>query len=139
MLQLLKGLLARLSLFEVHVPAGLPLLNRDPPSQDGVFPIIRRESFKSLNLYKVTVSKLQYLLSSVPAALPRLNRDSTAQDGVPPVFRLGTLKSLDLYEVTVNKLQHLLSSGRITSVEYVVFCLERIHKVSLPQRKDGWC
>lgn len=51
---------------------------------------------------------------------------------VPEVFRLPELKSLDLFEVTVDTLQDHMTKGRITSVDYVAFCLERIRIVGDP-------
>lgn len=51
---------------------------------------------------------------------------------MPEVFRLRPFKSLDLYEVTVEALQQHMSNGDMTSVEYVTYCLERIHAVSSP-------
>ena len=62
--------------------------------------------------------------------------DSTAdpliprsQDSVPRPFRLEIFKSLNLYEVTIEELQAFFSDGRLTSHEYVEFCLERIRTV----------
>lgn len=54
---------------------------------------------------------------------------SPSQIEVPHVFRMEKFKSLDLDEITIDKLQHLLADARLTSVEYVKFCLDRIHKV----------
>ena len=89
-----------------------------------------------LQLLKVAVARLYLSAAHVIPIYPRPNGDPTYQDSVPPIFRVPFhgFNSLDLYEVTVNKLQQLLSDGRLTSVEYINFCLERIHKVSLPQR-----
>lgn len=55
--------------------------------------------------------------------------NSSSQIEVPHVFRMEKFKSLDLYEITIDKLQQFLADGRLTSVEYVKFCLDRIHKV----------
>jgi hypothetical protein len=64
---------------------------------------------------------------------PQLDR---FQDNAPPIFRLGNLRSIDLYEVTVDTLQQLMSEGLLTSVEYVDFCLNRIHAVRMPFRES---
>ena len=87
-----------------------------------------------LQLLKVALARLNPSEAHVRPMHPRLDGDPICQDSVPPIFRVNGFNSLDLYEVTVNKLQQLLSDGRLTSVEYINFCLERIHKVSLPQR-----
>lgn len=53
-------------------------------------------------------------------------------DTIPEVFHLGQLKGHDLNEITVEQLQHLLSEAateRLTSVQYVKFCLDRIRTV----------
>ncbi len=53
-------------------------------------------------------------------------------DTIPEVFHLGQLKGHDLNEITVEQLQHLLSEAspqRLTSVQYVKFCLDRIRMV----------
>lgn len=91
-----------------------------------------------LQFLKVAVARLYSSEAHVRPIYPRLNGDPIRQDSVPPIFRVPFhgFNSLDLYEVTVNKLQQLLSDGRLTSVEYINFCLERIHKVSLPQRSN---
>lgn len=52
------------------------------------------------------------------------------QDEVPSPFVLKHLGSLDLYEVTLSELQRLFSDKKLTSVEYVQFCLDRIHQVN---------
>lgn len=54
------------------------------------------------------------------------------QDNIPDLFRVKPLNSLDLYEVTLDNLQTFLSTGRLTSLEYVEFCLERIRLVCNP-------
>lgn len=54
---------------------------------------------------------------------------------IPEVFRLERLKGHDLNEITIEQLQHLFSeptTDRLTSVEYVQYCLERIRKVHNP-------
>ena len=86
------------------------------------------------------------MLQALKASLPGLNLfeayiramhskriwDSPSQDDVPQIFRLNSFKSLALYEITIDNLQHFLSDGRLTSVEYVQFCLDRIHRVGMP-------
>jgi len=54
------------------------------------------------------------------------------QHNVPEIFRLPALKSIDLYEVTVEDLQHHMSHGKLTAVDYVTYCLERIRVVGIP-------
>ena len=53
-----------------------------------------------------------------------------SQQIVPHLFRLEELKGLDLYESSVEEIQQWLSEGRFTSVDYVKFCLHRIHAVN---------
>ena len=53
-----------------------------------------------------------------------------SQQGIPQVFRLERLEGLDLYENSVEEIQQYLSEGRFTSVDYVKFCLRRIHLVN---------
>lgn len=53
-------------------------------------------------------------------------------ENIPDAFRLEPLKEHDLHEITIEQLQRLLSeetSDRLTSVDYVKYCLERIRKV----------
>ena len=84
------------------------------------------------------------MLRSLKAYLPRLNfvhddaqapiasakgRCELSQQDVPQVFRVEALKSLDLYEVTIDDLRQYLADGRLTSVDYVDFCLQRIRRV----------
>lgn len=52
------------------------------------------------------------------------------QQKLPEIFRLEELNGLNMYEVSVTELQKYLTGGQITSVEYVNFCLTRIHKVN---------
>lgn len=63
------------------------------------------------------------------AAQVRLHHDLSQQD-IPHLFRLEELKGLDLYESSVEEIQQRLSEGRFTSVDYVEFCLQRIHNVN---------
>ena len=56
-------------------------------------------------------------------------------DTIPAVFRLERLKGHDLNEITIEQLQRLFSKAstdRLTSVEYVRYCLDRIRKVRTP-------
>ena len=53
-----------------------------------------------------------------------------SQQGLPHLFRLEELKGIDLYERPVDEIQQYLSQGLFTSVDYVKFCLERIHIVN---------
>jgi len=53
-------------------------------------------------------------------------------DTIPAVFRLERLQGHDLNEITIEQLQRLFSKAstdRLTSVEYVRYCLDRIRKV----------
>lgn len=57
-------------------------------------------------------------------------------DNIPAVFHLESLKGHNVHEITVEQLQSLLSAestDRLTSVEYVKYCLERIRKVHKTQ------
>ena len=74
-----------------------------------------------------------------PAHLKTSRRNSAkvvltppGQDDVPQKFRLRPCHSLDLYEITVEKLQQLQSEKSLTCVEYVQYCLDRIHAVGNP-------
>ncbi len=60
---------------------------------------------------------------------PKSSRSDLSEDNVPEVFRLRPFKSLNLYEVAVEELQLYMSNGDMTSVDYVMYCLERIHAV----------
>ena len=53
-----------------------------------------------------------------------------SQQDIPHLFRLEELKGLDLYESSVEEIQQWLSEGHFTSVDYVEFCLQRIHNVN---------
>ena len=53
-----------------------------------------------------------------------------SQQATPPLFRVEELRGLDLYESSVEEIQQHLSAGRFTSVDYVKFCLRRIHNVN---------
>lgn len=53
-----------------------------------------------------------------------------SQQNIPHLFRLEELKGLDLYESSVEEIQQRLSEGHFTSVDYVEFCLQRIHNVN---------
>ena len=58
--------------------------------------------------------------------------NAISQDRVPTRFRVNDLKSLKLFETTIGDLQSYLAAGRITSVEYVEYCIERIRTVCSP-------
>lgn len=53
-----------------------------------------------------------------------------SQKAIPHLFHLEELKGLDLYETSVEEIQQYLSDGWFTSVDYVKFCLLRIHSVN---------
>lgn len=59
----------------------------------------------------------------------RQHHDLSQQD-IPRLFRLEELKGLNLYESSVEEIQQCLSEGHFTSVDYVEFCLRRIHIVN---------
>ena len=63
---------------------------------------------------------------------PNLNRSVFSQQDVPDKFHVQSLKGIELYEVSVENLQRYLTEGRFSSVDYVRFCLERIHCVCNP-------
>ena len=52
------------------------------------------------------------------------------QQGIPHRFRLEELRGLNLYEISVEEIQQSFSEGWFTSVDYVRFCLQRIHSVN---------
>lgn len=49
---------------------------------------------------------------------------------IPPALHFPKLKGQDLFEVSVDELQQLYSSGAITTLEYTLFCLNRIHAIN---------
>ena len=53
----------------------------------------------------------------------------TVQEDMPGVFLMDPCNGHDLYEISADKLQHLFSTEALSSVEYVVYCLERVRKV----------
>ncbi len=53
-----------------------------------------------------------------------------SQQATPHLFRVEELKGFDLYECSVEVIQQYLSEDRFTSVDYVKFCLRRIHNVN---------
>lgn len=55
-----------------------------------------------------------------------------SQGNTPSLFRVDCLKTLNLYVVTIHGLQNYFSDGRLTSTEYVRFCIERIRIVCIP-------
>ena len=81
---------------------------------------------QSLGKY-IFPSKL-YQMARNPAQV-HLHRNLIQQD-FPHLFRLEKLKGLDLYESSVEEIQKCLSEGLFTSVDYVEFCLNRIHTVN---------
>ena len=56
-------------------------------------------------------------------------------DDVPAVFGMKHLKSLPMHEITVGELRDYMLKGDLTSVDYVNYCLERIHRVCAPSRQ----
>lgn len=94
-----------------------------------------------LQLLKSSLARLNPIEAHVAAMVPQLECNPPSQDNIPSVFRQERFKTLDLHEITVNELQHLFSEGRLTSVDYVRFCLKRVQKVRLPQRQRhcDWC
>ena len=52
-----------------------------------------------------------------------------SQQHVPPCFQMKDLKSCNLYENTIQDLQLHFASGKLTSVDYVRYCIERVEKV----------
>lgn len=55
-----------------------------------------------------------------------------SQQHVPCCFRLKELKSCNLYEITIEDLQLHFASERLTSLDYVRYCIERIESVCGP-------
>lgn len=53
-----------------------------------------------------------------------------SQKTIPHQFHVEELRGLDLYESSVEEIQQYLSDGCFTSVDYVKFCLLRIHSVN---------
>ena len=85
-----------------------------------------------LQALKASLPRLNLFEAYIRAMHPKRSWDPPSQDDVPQIFRLDSFKSLALYEITIDHLQHLLSDGCLTSVEYVQFCLDRIHRVGMP-------
>ena len=63
---------------------------------------------------------------------------SGPQDRVPDVFRIGLYNDIDFFEVSIECIQNFFSSGYLTSVQYTVFCLERIQRVFSPDPLLAW-
>lgn len=61
---------------------------------------------------------------------------SRPQGEILDVFRLDLLNSDDVFEVSLESLQTHFKGRRFTSVDYVKFCLERISRISTPERND---
>ncbi len=55
-----------------------------------------------------------------------------SQQHVPSNFRVQPLKGVELFEMTIEELQRCLTDHRFTSVDFVKFCLQRIHSVRAP-------
>ena len=81
---------------------------------------------QSLKGYFITFKLFDMTWISARAHLHR----NLSQQSIPHLFRLERLKGLDLYENSVEEIQQHLSEGRFTSVDYVRFCLRRIHMVN---------
>ena len=81
---------------------------------------------QSLKGYFITSKLFNMTWTSAQAHLHR----NLSQQGIPHLFRLERLKGFDLYENSVEEIQQHLSEGRFTSVDYVKFCLRRIHMVN---------
>ena len=76
-----------------------------------------------------------YSLSSKVLRVPRTSgqvrpHHNLSQKTIPHLFHLEELRGLDLYESSVEEIQQYLSDGCFTSVDYVRFCLLRIHSVN---------
>ena len=66
------------------------------------------------------------------AGVSSLSRREHSQQHVPQTFRVQLLKGVDLFEVTIEELQRCLTDRLFTSVEFVKFCLQRVHSVRAP-------
>ena len=66
------------------------------------------------------------------AGVSSLSRTEASQQHVPQQFQVQLLKGVDLFEMTIEELQRCLTDRRFTSVDFVKFCLERIHSVCAP-------
>lgn len=85
-----------------------------------------------LRLLQLPLTRVSLLKEAGAARVSSLNRKENAQQHVPQSFRVQLLKGVDLFEMTVEELQQCLTDLRFTSVEFVKFCLERIHSVRAP-------
>ena len=66
------------------------------------------------------------------AAVSHLSRREHPQQNVPQNFQVQPLKGVEVFEMTVEELQRYLTDRRFTSVDFVRFCLQRIHAVRAP-------
>ena len=66
------------------------------------------------------------------AEVSSLSRREHSQQHVPQIFRVQLLKGVDIFEMTIEELQRCLTDRHFTSVEFIKFCLERIHSVRAP-------
>ena len=66
------------------------------------------------------------------AAVSHLSRREHPQQHVPQKFQVQPLKGVEVFEMTVEELQRCLTDRHFTSVDFVKFCLQRIHSVRAP-------
>ena len=87
---------------------------------------------RMLRLLQLPLTRVNLPKEAGAATVSSLSRRENSQQNVPQNFRVQPLKGVDLFEMTIEELQRCLSDLRFTSVEFVKFCLQRIHSVRAP-------
>lgn len=85
-----------------------------------------------LRLLQVPLTRANLPKEAGAAGLSSLGRGEHSQQDVPHIFQVQPLKGVDLFEMTIEELQRCLTDRRLTSVDFVKFCLQRIHSVRAP-------
>ena len=85
-----------------------------------------------LRLLQIPLTRVNLPKEAGAARVSSLSRREHSQQHVPQNFRVQLLKGVDLFEMTIEELQQCLADLRFTSVEFVRFCLQRIHSVRAP-------
>ena len=85
-----------------------------------------------LRLLQVPLTRVNLPKEAGAAGVLSLSRGEHSQQHVPYIFQVQPLKGVDLFEMTIEELQRCLTDRHFTSVDFVKFCLQRIHSVRAP-------
>ena len=80
----------------------------------------------------MTLNRVHFPREAGAARVSSLSRREQSQQQVPKNFRVQPLKGVEVYEMTIEELQRCLTDCHFTSVDFVKFCLQRIHSVRAP-------